>query len=51
MIYIIKKMFNANGTFIDSCPELIGVLPIFKEINFKIGTNSSLNINKLKKFL
>ena len=33
MIYIIKKMFNANGTFIDSCPELIGVLPIFKEIN------------------
>jgi len=24
---------------------------IFKEINFKIGTNSSLNINKLKKFL
>lgn len=24
---------------------------IFKEINFKIGTNSSLNISKLKKFL
>lgn len=33
MIYIIKKMFNANGTFVDSYPELRGVSPIFNEIN------------------
>jgi hypothetical protein len=26
-------MFNANGTFLDCCPELRGVSPIFNEIN------------------
>jgi len=32
MIYITKKMFNANGTYVDSELNLRGVKPIFNEI-------------------
>ena len=49
MIYIIKKMFNANGTFLDSYPELRGVSPIFNEIN--LPKYVSLVINREKPHL
>lgn len=32
MIYITRKMFNANGNYINNHPELRGVEPIFNEI-------------------